>query len=163
MIEIWDAYDRKFSKIENIKLVRGEVIPDGMYHLVCEIIVKHEDGTYLLMQRDFAKHYGGLWELTAGGSALADETPIECAIRELKEETGIIASDLFEIGRVVHDGRHSLYVVYLCTTNWDKNAVTLQEGETINYRWVDKTTILQMKKDSLAATRTLNFIKETNI
>ena len=121
MIEIWDAYDRKFSKIENIKLVRGEVIPDGMYHLVCEIIVKHEDGTYLLMQRDFAKHYGGLWELTAGGSAFFNETPIECAIRELKEETGIIAFNLHEIGRVVHDEHHSLYVVYLCITNWDNS------------------------------------------
>jgi len=53
MVEIWDAYDRQFNKIENIKLVRGQAIPDGVYHLVCEIIVKHTDGTYLLMQRDF--------------------------------------------------------------------------------------------------------------
>ena len=97
MIEIWDAYDRKFCKIENVKLVRGEVVPDGMYHLVCEIIVKHNDGTYLLMQRDFAKHLGGMWELTAGGSALMNETPIECAIREFREETGIESSNLKEI------------------------------------------------------------------
>lgn len=149
--------------MKNIKLVRGEVIPNGLYHLVCEIIVKHTDGTYLLMQRDLKKHYGGLWELTAGGSALANETPIECAIRELREETGIVSSDLQEIGRVVHDGHHSLYIVYLCITNWDKNAVTLQKGETIDYRWVDKKTILRMETDLMASVRSLNFIKETNI
>ena len=47
-----------------------------MYHLVCEVIVKHTDGTYLLMQRDKNKHYGEYWEATAGGfctaSAISD-------------------------------------------------------------------------------------------
>ena len=37
MVEIWDAYDKNFCKIENVRLVRGEVIPEGIYHLVCEI------------------------------------------------------------------------------------------------------------------------------
>lgn len=163
MVEIWDAYDKQFNKIENVRLVRGESIPDGMYHLVCEIIVKHTDGTYLLMQRDFEKHYGGMWELTAGGYALADETPIDCAVRELKEETGIIAFDLKEIKRIVHDGHHSLYVEYLCITDWDKNAVILQNGETVDYKWVDKTALLQMGIDALASSRSLELIKELDI
>ena len=163
MIEIWDAYDRQFNKLENIQLVRGEVIPEGMYHLVCEIIVKHMDGTYLLMQRDFEKHYGGMWELTAGGSALAGEIPMECALRELKEETGIVSLELQEIGRIVHDGHHSLYVEYLCTTNWDKNAVTLQKGETVDYKWVDKKTIMEMEIDALASSRSLKIIQERDI
>ena len=88
MAEIWDAYDRQFHKIENITLIRGQNIEDGMYHLVSEIIVKHRDGTYLLMQRDPRKRHGGKWELTAGGSALKGETPHQCALRELREETG---------------------------------------------------------------------------
>ena len=49
MAEIWDAYDKEFNKIDNVTLVRGENIPDGMYHLVGEIIVKHKDGTYKKM------------------------------------------------------------------------------------------------------------------
>ncbi len=40
------------------------------YHLVCDIIVRHSDGTYLLMQRGYRKPYGGMWEASAGGSAL---------------------------------------------------------------------------------------------
>ncbi len=163
MAEIWDAYDRQFNKIENARLVRGEPVPDGIYHLVCEIIVKHMDGTYLLMQRDFEKHLGGMWELTAGGSALTDETPVECAIRELREETGIISCNLQEIKRIVHDGHHSLYIEYLCITDWDKNAIILQDGETVAYKWVDKTSLFEMGVDVLASTRPLKLVKELNI
>ena len=82
MAELWDAYDKKFNKIENTTLVRGEAIPDGIYHLVSEVIVKHTDGSYLLMQRDLRKHHGGEWEVTAGGSALQCENGLEAAIRE---------------------------------------------------------------------------------
>jgi len=161
MDEIWDAYDRQFNKIENVRLVRGEVVPDSMYHLVCEIIVKHDDGTYLLMQRDFEKQLGGMWELTAGGSALTNETPIECAVRELREETGIESDNLKEIRRIVHDGHRSLYVEYLCITDWDKNAVSLQKGETIDYKWVDKNVLLEMGEYDLASIRTLEIVRKS--
>ncbi len=50
-MELWDAYDGNFSKIDGMTLVRGNEIPDGVFHLVSEIIVRHSDGTYLLMQR----------------------------------------------------------------------------------------------------------------
>ena len=163
MAEIWDAYDRHFNRLENIQLVRGQAVPDGMYHLVCEIIVRHTDGTYLLMQRDFAKPFGGMWELTAGGSALTGETPMECAIRELREETGIVARDWREIKRIVHDVHHSLYVEYLCVTDCDKNSVVLQEGETVDYKWVDRNTVLQSGADSLASSRAFAILQETDI
>ena len=163
MAEIWDAYDSGFNKIENVKLVRGEPVPDGMYHLVCDIIVKHVDGTYLLMRRDFRKHFGGMWEFTAGGSALAGETPLDCAMRELKEETGIISSSLIEVDRIIHDEHRSCYVEYLCVTDWDKDAITLQDGETIEYKWVDRATVLAMTADELASSRAMKILKETDI
>ena len=161
MAEIWDAYDKEFNRIEDVKLIRGEVVPAGMYQLVCDIIVKHVDGTYLLMQRAYEKHCGGMWELTAGGSALEGETPLECAVRELKEETGIVSCDLQEIGRLVHDGHRSLYVEYLCITDWDKNAVSLQKGETIDYKWVDKNVLLAMGENDLASIRTLEIVRKS--
>lgn len=48
-MERWDAYDRHFQKVEGVTLIRGEPIPEGLYHLVCDILVRHRDGTYLLM------------------------------------------------------------------------------------------------------------------
>jgi len=60
--------------LANQDLIRGENIPKGLYHLVSEILVRHIDGDYLLMQRDRRKpKYGGYYEATAGGSALREK------------------------------------------------------------------------------------------
>jgi 8-oxo-dGTP pyrophosphatase MutT (NUDIX family) len=163
MAEIWDAYDRQFNKVDGVDLIRGEPIPEGLYHLVGEIIVRHIDGTYLLMRRDLRKHFGGFWELTAGGSALKGEDALDCALRELREETGIVAEGLLEIRRIVSDVHRSIYVEYLCVTDWDKSAITMQEGETIDYRWVEKEEILRMTEATLASSRALAILRETNI
>lgn len=133
MAELWDAYDKNFNKMENMTLIRCESIPNGVYHLVSEIIVKHTDGSYLLMQRDFGKHHGGKWELTAGGSALKGENELEAAVRELKEETGL-RGEMKEIGRAVRHDHHSFYVVYLCEADFKKDSIVLQEGEIIGYK-----------------------------
>ena len=163
MSELWDAYDNNFNIINDITLVRGEPLSDGIYHLVCEIIVKHIYGTFLLMQRDYQKNYGGTWEVTAGGSALKGETPLLCAIRELKEETGLVAKDINEIKRIVHDVHHSLYVVYLCITDCEKDAIVLQEGETVAYKWIDKNSLIEMNEDEIASERAMKLIKELDI
>lgn len=104
-----------------------------------------------------------MWELTAGGSALKGETPTECAVRELREETGIVSCNLEEIRRIVHDINHCLYVEYLCITDCDKNAIILQDGETINYKWIDKIELLKMGRDVLASSRALGLVKELDV
>lgn len=159
-MEVWDAYNKEFEKIEGMTLIRGEAIPDGVYHLVSDVIVRHADGTYLLMQRDSRKHFGGMWEATAGGSALKGEGPLACAIRELREETGIESEALTELGRVVNDHNHTLYVEFLCVTDCEKEQVTLQEGETSAFRWVTKDELVSMKKDELVTERMQRFIGE---
>lgn len=163
MAELWDAYDKTWNKIEGLTLVRDEDIPDGIYHLVCDVAVKHRDGSYLLMQRDLNKHYGGMWELSAGGSALKGESAFDCALRELREETGISALDLEEIGRVVQDVKHCLYVEYLCVTDCSKDAIVLQEGETVDFRWVDRSALFQMSRKELISERMMQFIRDRNL
>ena len=162
MVEKWDAYDKDFGIIKELILIRGQDLPPNVYNLVGEIVVKHIDGTYLLMQRDFNKHLGGKWELTAGGSALQGETPLACAIRELKEETGIETSDLIELGRIVHENHHSLYVEFLCITECNKDAVILQKDETVAYKWVTREEILNMQED-MASSRTLKMLIEKRV
>lgn len=139
-MEIWDGYLMD-GTLANRDLVRGEAIPKGLYHLVCEILVRHTDGDYLLMRRDPRKpNYGGYYEATAGGSALKGEDKLSCAKRELLEETGIGSDDLQEIGRYTsHD---TIYYNYLCITNWDKSAITLQEGETTSYKWISENDFI---------------------
>lgn len=163
MSELWDAYDNNFNKLNGITLVRGESIPDGIFHLVCEIIVRHIDGTYLLMQRDYRKHLGGKWEVTAGGSALKGEKPLMGAIRELREETGLMANDIKELKRIVHDGHHSLYVEYLCVTDCEKDLIILQEGETVDFKWIDRNDLLEMSENEIASERAIKLIRELDI
>ena len=156
--ELWDAYDRELNRIEGMTLIRGERIPEGVYHLVSDVIVRHEDGEYLLMQRDPRKHYGGMWEATAGGSALAGETAFECAVRELREETGIASRELTEVGKDV--SADTIYVEFLCVTDCAKDCVTLQEGETSAYKWVTREELLEMKSSELVTKRMQIFVEE---
>lgn len=159
-MELWDAYDERLNKIDGVVLIRGEQIPYDCFHLVCEIIVKHKDGSYLIMQRDTRKHLGGMWEATAGGSALQGENPITCARRELYEETGIVSDSLVELGRVLHHEHKSFYVEFLCITDVDKNSIVLQEGETSDYKWITANELRRLSRDELATQRILNFIEE---
>ena len=56
------------------------------------------------MQRDPRKPWGGMWEATAGGSALAGETPLECAARELREEIETAEEEIREELERQHKG-----------------------------------------------------------
>ena len=139
-MEIWDAYLPN-GTLAGCDLVRGELIPAGMYHLLSEILVRHIDGEYLLMQRDPRKpNYGGYFEATAGGSALKGEDAYFCAKRELREETGIDAGTLTNIGHFV--SHNTIYGIFLCVTDCDKNSVKLQEGETVSYKWISEAEFI---------------------
>ena len=135
-MEIWDGYLAD-GTLAHCDLIRGEPIPQGLYHLVSEILVRHMDGDYLLMQRDIRKtNYGGYYEATAGGSALKGEDALTCAKRELFEETGISSDVLVEIG--TYTTHNTIYALYLCVADCCKTSVALQEGETISYKWVSE-------------------------
>lgn len=140
-MEIWDAYLEDGS-LAGCDLIRGSKIPQGLFHLVCEIIVRHIDGSYLLMQRDYNKpNYPGLYEASAGGSATKGESKLEAAKRELEEETGIKSDKLVEI--YCYKSKDTIYIGYLCETDWNKNDITLQEGETISFLWLGKEDFLE--------------------
>lgn len=158
-MELWDAYDREGNRIAGIVLRRGEPIPDGVYHLVADVILRHSDGTYLLMRRDMSKqHGGGLWEATAGGSALAGEDAYACAMRELYEETGISVTSLTLVGTSVNEARDTLYREYAAETDCAKDAVRLQSGETMDYRWVTVDEMRAMRAEGLLTLRTRAYV-----
>lgn len=135
-MEIWDGY-RADGTLAGVDLLRGEKVPEGLYHLVCEIIVEHRDGSILAMRRDPRKpNHPGAWETTAGGSALKGEGPMECALRELWEETGIRAENLELLDREVSEPARSIFYMYRAETDCDKASVRLQAGETVAFRWI---------------------------
>ena len=153
-MEIWDLYDKNGVKTgetwERQWESTNKEIPEGRYHIVCEVLVRHKDGTFLLVKRDPNKEaYPGYWEASAGGSALAGEDPLTCVKRELLEETGIVADSLVQIG-FTNERKPCLFYSYLAYTNCDKDAVKLQEGETVEYKWVDRAGMLEYLDSDLA-------------
>ena len=51
-------------------------------------------------------------------------------------------------------------VEFLCETDWPKDRVTLQEGETVAYRWVSREELIAMRKEELVTKRMQGFLTE---
>ena len=144
--EIWDLYDLEGRKTgETWERSRAAEIPEGRVHIVCDILIRHRDGQFLLTRRAPDKEpYPGCLEASAGGSALAGETPEEGARREMKEETGLEAETLEQISVTHRPGSKAVVYAYLAVVDCAKDAVVLQEGETVDYMWVDREMFLKM-------------------
>ena len=57
--------------------------------------------TVLIAQRKADAHLGGLWEFP-GGKCSPDETPEQCALREVREETGLEVTVLEAWSPITH-------------------------------------------------------------
>jgi len=135
--EIWDGYDEN-GELLGVDLIRGKAIPDGVFHIVASVLVKHTNGDYLIMQRDMNKTWSGFYEATAGGAVLKGETPEEGAIREVKEETGLSIKNPILLKRTINHKRRLIIYQYLATTTSFQTSVKLQPGETMAYKWLNE-------------------------
>ena len=87
-MEVWDLYDDHKNKTGK-HCTRGEEIPEDLFHLVVHIWIVNDKGEYLISQRSEKKSlFPLMWEC-AGGAVLKDETSLQAALRETKEEVGI--------------------------------------------------------------------------
>lgn len=143
-MEKWDAYDKDFNKIEGMTLIRGESIPEGIFHLVVSFIIQHEDGDFLIMLRDPNKSNGGKWELSGCGSAIQGENPLTAVKREMLEETGVVAKEIIQIEKKNVPEHKMIFTFFHCITDCEKSSVTLQKGETIDYKWISKEELIKM-------------------
>lgn len=135
--ELWDAYDREGRPL-GFDVVRGEPMPDGVYHLVVEIYAVTHDGRVLVTRRHPDKPWGLHWEIT-GGSVVKGEDPVTGALRELREETGlrVTAGDLCPVyvdTRPGIDGYSTIYHSFLTFFDPEEQTIALQEGETVDWR-----------------------------
>ncbi len=133
--EMWDAYDELGNKLGlQVGRSMAKDLPDGVFHIVVEVYAGTEDGRFLTTQRSKNKTNPLKWEVT-GGSILAGETPREGALRELREETGIVQTedDLIDLFKLVSKEKHVIYYAYL-TKICGQADIHLQYGETMDYQ-----------------------------
>ncbi len=88
-MELWDLYTADRLPAGRT-MVRGEGVPEGLYHIVVHVCVFNRAGEMLIQQRQpFKEGWSNLWDVTVGGSAVAGETSPQAAERELAEELGL--------------------------------------------------------------------------
>ncbi|MFH1325978.1 MAG: NUDIX domain-containing protein [Candidatus Falkowbacteria bacterium] len=86
LIDVLDKEGKKTGQV----LTSLDVHEQGLWHATVHIWVYNSKGEILLQKRsEVAVTYPGLWDISAAGHIDAGETPVEAAIREIKEEIGI--------------------------------------------------------------------------
>lgn len=150
MAEYWDLYDNDRNRLERTQL-RGEMLEEGTFHVVVSVwTVNHENKLLMTLRSAEKELYPNLWENTSG-SVVHGESSLEAALRELKEETGIEASEE-EITFVGTARKASSFVdIYLVKKHIEPDSIILQQGETVDYRWVTFSELEEMDRQGLLA------------
>ncbi len=153
-MELWDLYteDRKLTGKEHI---RGEKLPENMYHLVVHVWIKNSKGQYLISQRSANRPtFPLMWECV-GGSVLKGESSIDGAIREAKEEVGVeLLPDngklIFSKNRKIIDGKrfNDILDVWLFQYDGDVTLINATTDEVKQIVWMDKNQILDLLKQN---------------
>jgi 8-oxo-dGTP diphosphatase len=98
--ETWDLLDEHGAPTGEVHRRGDPGWPPGRFHLMVATCVVRSDGRVLLTRRAATKAFPSLWEIP-GGSVLAGETGVQAAVREVREETGIVIDGdaLVRVGR----------------------------------------------------------------
>ncbi|MBE5799285.1 MAG: NUDIX domain-containing protein [Clostridiales bacterium] len=146
--EIWDLYDASGRRTGRTML-RGEEVPQGMYHLVIHIWPINSRGEFLIQRRAMSVQWKpGLWAVT-GGSAITGEDAMTAARRELLEELGYDAKEN-EIKRIACLRRSNSFCnVFTIKLDCPEESFVLQEEEVSEVKWCDGNKLLRMVEDNM--------------
>jgi len=106
--------------------------------------IKENDKTLMLFRNKKENDYHeGKWN-GIGGKFEPGETPEECAVREIKEETGLTAEALSLKGLItfpLFDGVDDWYVFLFVVTKFSGELIDSPEGEL---SWIDDDKLLEL-------------------
>jgi len=143
--ELWDIYDENRQRTGRFHR-RGDPMQPGEWHLGVDVWVLNSHGEYLLTQRAPNKGYPLFWEPT-GGSALAGDDSLQAALRELREETGLVLSpDAGKLWRTFTGG-DCFKDVWIFRHDFDPSKIIFQPGETVAARSASPAEILRLRDE----------------
>ena len=92
----------------------------------------------LCLYRIGSRVVGNSYTGSAGGHIEADEyrDPKACVLRELQEETGIDRGEFRYICRNWDHAERYMYEGFYCVTDYPKDQIRCQPGETSGYKWL---------------------------
>ena len=132
MIDVYDPQHRRTGR----SVRRGEPLEGGERLLVAHVCVFNGKNEMLCQMRNPAKkHYGGCWDLSAGGFVLSGEEPALAACRELKEELGIALGEKDLQFLFTEPFSYVLDDYFLARVEADPSSLILEEEEVTEARW----------------------------
>jgi isopentenyldiphosphate isomerase len=145
--EVWDVLDANGNKTGRLH-ERGRPMATEDYHLEVHVWIENDNGEYLISQRSPNKPFPSMWECT-GGSAVAGDNNLTTALKEAKEELGIILEPLN--GLIIQHHIpcsniecHGLVDVWLFQQNVDISTIILAPDETCDAMWASADKIREM-------------------
>ena len=144
-MELWDLYDKQRRPLSRT-VVRGEKIPDGCYRLVITVCIFDRVGRMLIQRRHPEKYgWGGLWDISVGGSVISGEDSSTAAERELYEELGLCFPLKGERPKVSFSFREGFIDAYLLVTDEiPLDSLKLQPEEVVDARYATRDEIHAM-------------------
>ena len=144
-MEYNDIYDRN-RILTGRRHLRGTPWKPGEYGLVVCVWVYNDRGQLLMTRRAKEKSFAGTWE-NSGGAARAGEDSRTAIVRELSEETGIVALPEEFVSLPGDRDSHIFYDFYCLKRNLSLSEIVLQPGETDGVMWASFDEVHQMIKD----------------
>ncbi|MFL0196265.1 NUDIX domain-containing protein [Clostridium sp. WILCCON 0269] len=149
-MEKWDLFDETRQPLNKIHNRQDKMII-GEYHIVVGIwTINNHNEVLLTLRHPDKKEYPNFWENTCG-STLVGETSKAGAIRELFEETGIMANEdeLLFLGTKKEET--AFVDTYIIRKDIKISELTMQEGETVKAQWVTLDKLDEMIKLGIIA------------
>ncbi len=150
MPELFDLYDNNRNPLHRVHQ-RGVPLPEGIYHVVVSVWTVNARHQILLTLRSPQKNFmPNLWESTSG-SVQAGEVSMDAALRELREETGIVATS-DEITFLGTTRKAASFVdIFVVRKTVDLSEVVLQAEETVAAKWVTFAELQAMEREGKLA------------
>ena len=141
-LEKWDIYNSSEKKTGKV-LTRGEKLSEREFHLVVHIWIKNQANFLIQKRPRHLEWKPGIWA-TTGGSAIAGEFPVDAAIRETREELGIVfkENDFVLINKETHKNNFTyIYKVNSCVALSD---IKFDPNEVENVKYVSMSILKEM-------------------
>ena len=132
--------------LDEVEVENGGIYPrEVIYHngAVAILAISNNDEIYLVKQYRYPIKEE-IYEIPAG-KLENNEQPIDCAIRELEEETGMKATNFSYLGKMYPSPGCLSEIIYLyLATNLEKSEQNLDVDEFINVECIPMSQVLDM-------------------